>query len=126
MSSSGERDENLEAIKEQQNNIASKKQTLLEVEHELEAIAADIQGPKMKELTDGISNLCLVLRNLYDHVEGLWVGSFMLRKQFEILNNALMLVPEIANNDVVMKTLKEASNDFAEKYGNLKLTSETS
>jgi len=51
MSSSEERDEFLEAIKEQQNNIANKKKILLDVEHELESIATDIDHPQIKGLT---------------------------------------------------------------------------
>lgn len=69
-----------------------------------------------------MSNLCIVLQNLYDHAEGLWVGGFLERKQLQILNDALMLVPEIANNTAAMNALEKAAIDFAQKYGNLKLT----
>ncbi|HEX6253062.1 MAG TPA: hypothetical protein VFZ55_02475 [Nitrososphaera sp.] len=117
-----EQDEILEAIREQQNNIANKKKILLDVEHELESIAADIDHPQIKKLADGMSNLCIVLQNLYDHAEGLWVGGFLERKQLQILNDALMLVPEIANNTAAMNALEKAAIDFAQKYGNLKLT----
>jgi DNA gyrase/topoisomerase IV subunit A len=67
---SEEQDEILDAIKEQQNNIANKKKILLDIEHELEALAADIDDPRVKKLADGMSNLCIVLQNLYDHAEG--------------------------------------------------------
>ena len=62
-------------IKEQQKNIANKKKLLLDTEHELESIAADINHLQAKKLADGISNLCIVMQNLYDHVEGLWIAS---------------------------------------------------
>ncbi len=67
-----------------------------------------------------------VVQNLYDHAEGLWIGNLTLRKQLEILNNTIMLVPEIANNTAVMSAFEKAAIDFAREYGNLKLTSDTS
>ncbi len=126
MSSPGERDKIMEMIKEQQKNIANKKKLLLDTEHELESIAADIDRPEAKKLADGISNLCIVMQNLYDHVEGLWVGGLMGKKQLQILNDALMLVPQIADNKAAMDFLEKASNDYAKKYASLKLTQETS
>lgn len=126
MSSSGEQDEIIEMIKEQQKNIANKKKLLLDTEHELESIAADINHPQAKKLADGISNLCIVMQNLYDHVEGLWVGGLMEKKQLQILNDALMLVPQIADNKAAMDFLDKASIDYVKKYASLKLTSETS
>lgn len=113
-------------IKEQQKNIANKKKLLLDTEHELESIAADINHPQAKKLADGISNLCIVMQNLYDHVEGLWVGGLMEKKQLQILNDALMLVPQIADNKAAMDFLDKASIDYVKKYASLKLTSETS
>ena len=126
MSSSGEQDENLTAIKAQQDNIVKRRNTVFRAKREFEAIAADIEDPRLKKLADEMAKFTDVVQNLYDHAEGLWIGNLTLRKQCEVLNDALMLVPEIANNPAVMSALEKAAIDFAREYGNLKLTSDTS
>ena len=126
MSSSGQQDEIMERIKEQQKNIASKKKLLRDTEHELESIAADMNHPEAKKLADGISNLCIVMGNLYDHVEGLWVAGLIGQKQLQILNDALMLVPQIAENKAAMDFLDKAAIDYEKKFASVKLNQETS
>lgn len=126
MSSSEEQDENLAAIKAQQDNIVQRRNRVFRAKREFEAIAADIEDAHVKKLADEMAKFTDVVQNLYDHVEGLWIASFTTRKQLQILNDVLRLVPEIANNTAVMNAIEKAAIDFAQKYGNLKLTSDTS
>ncbi len=91
----------------------------------MEAIAADIKDARLK-LAVEMAKFTDVVQNLYEHAEGLWIGGLLLRKQFLILNDTLMLVPEIADNTAVMNALEKAAIDFAQKYENLKLTSDIS
>jgi hypothetical protein len=72
-----EEDEILAMIKEVQNGITQKKKLLRQTEQELEILAAEIGDERGKRLADEMSNLLIVLQNVYEQIEGLWIIGFL-------------------------------------------------
>ena len=122
----GEDDEILAIIKEMQNGFITKKKLLVESEQRLEILAAQIGDERGKQLADEMSNFAIVLQNVYEQIEGLWIGGLLGRKQNEMLKEVILSVPEVANNSDVMNGIKNAFKEYEQKYGNLRLSSDTS
>jgi hypothetical protein len=74
-----EEDEILATLKEMQNGFITKKKLLVETEQRLEILAAEIGDERGKQLADEMSNFAIVLQNVYEQIEGLWIGT--LRKK---------------------------------------------
>jgi hypothetical protein len=121
-----EEDEILATIKEMQNGFIKKKQLLVESEQRLEILASEIGDERGKQLADEMSNFAIVLQNVYEQIEALWIGGLTGREQVEMLKEAILSVPEVANNSEVMSGIERAFKEYEQKYGNLRLSSETS
>jgi hypothetical protein len=121
-----EEDEILATLKEMQNGFITKKKLLVETEQRLEILAAEIGDERGKQLADEMSNFAIVLQNVYEQIEGLWIGGLLGRKQNEILKEAILSVPEVTNNSEVIGGIERAFKEYEEKYGNIRLSSATS
>jgi hypothetical protein len=121
-----EEDEILATLKEMQNGFITKKKLLVETEQRLEILAAEIGDECGKQLADEMSNFAIVLQNVYEQIEGLWIGGLLGRKQNEILKEAILSVPEVTNNSEVIGGIERAFKEYEEKYGNIRLSSATS